>query len=89
MRSVEGSFDLTINFYSYSNYKLHILLRVQGPPPLVGLGEAQGFDFASNIQSEWVWGAASPPKVFPLILEQPLTGTTILFRPKGVFFLPA
>jgi hypothetical protein len=46
--------------YSYSNYKLHILLRVQGPPPLVGLGEAQGSDFAFNIQSEGVWGAASP-----------------------------
>jgi uncharacterized Zn ribbon protein len=43
----------------------------------VGLGEAQGFDFASNIQSEGVWGAASPPKVLPLIFEQFLIGTTI------------
>jgi hypothetical protein len=36
----------------------------------VGLGEAQGFDFAFNIQSEGVWGAASPPKVLSLIFEQ-------------------
>jgi hypothetical protein len=43
----------------------------------VGLGEAQGFDFASNIKSEGVWGAASPPKVLPLIFEQFLTGATI------------
>jgi hypothetical protein len=36
----------------------------------VGLGEAQGFAFIFNIQSEGVWGAASPPKVLPLIFEQ-------------------
>jgi hypothetical protein len=45
----ENSKTIKANKRNYLDCKLYILLRVQGPPPLVGLGEAQGFAFAFKI----------------------------------------